>query len=414
VSQAHDDQPSPIERAYLLVMMIPFCVDDAGDVWLERGWHRDFVRHLTYIRRLTLVAPAYRLSEAKGQDLVRVDVPPSVTLRFVSLPKQESMLSALAALPRTASVLWDAVKSAEIVHSGIVGWPYPVGWIANAAALLQRRSLMIVVESAPWRLSDDPADHGWRDRMRASVMEVAARWFVNRATISFFTQPSYQTSLLTRTSRPGFVVPASWIDEGDVLSSASAAEAWRTKRERGEDARFLFAGRLMREKGLEVLLDAVERLRQKRIPLDLDIIGEGPLRARCTESATAGGSVRVRVLDPVPYGPAFFELVRRYHAVVVPSLSDEQPRIVFDAFSQAVPVISSDTDGLRPHVLAERTGWVVSRGDVSLLADALAAGASSPDRLERLGLEALEYARGSTHAKMHSDRRRLLSENLGL
>src|SRR5437763_3525524 len=55
----------------------------------------------------------------------------------------------------------------------------------------------------------------------------------------------------------------------------------------------------------------------------------------------------LRLLDPVPPGAPFLALVRRYHALLLPSLSDEQPRVVLDAASQAVPAIASDTDGLR-------------------------------------------------------------------
>ncbi len=49
-------------------------------------------------------------------------------------------------------------------------------------------------------------------------------------------------------------------------------------------------------------------------------------------------SVRVSLLEPVSYG-TFLNLLRGFDAILVPSLSDEQPRPIFDAFSQAVPVL---------------------------------------------------------------------------
>jgi hypothetical protein len=39
----------------------------------------------------------------------------------------------------------------------------------------------------------------------------------------------------------------------------------------------------------------------------------------------------------------FLSLLRGFDGALVPSLSDEQPRILYDAFSQAVPVIGSAT-----------------------------------------------------------------------
>ena len=395
-----------------MVNAIPYYVDDDGRVWLDRLWHRDFVRHMTYLTRLTFAAPAYRRSEAGAVDLVPVDVPPGVELRFVAIPKQESKLGALKNLPRTMQVLWKAVAHSEIVHSGIAGWPFPVGWIANAAAMLQRKSLVIVVESAPWRLTGE-ADNRWKRRIGAVVTEALGRWFVNHAAVSFFTQPNYRETLLTHGAGPGYVTPATWIDENDVLDLQGAERGWRAKRESGGNVRLLFAGRLTEEKGVGILLEAVELLRARGLQVDIDIIGEGLLRSRCEQSAAAGGSARVRVLAPVPYGAAFFQLLGQYHGVIVPSLSDEQPRIVFDAYSQALPVLASDSSGLKPYVFPGRTGWLVARGDSQALAEGIAEAIAAPATMERLGLLALGYAVTVTHGRMHVDRWRLLVEHLG-
>ena len=406
------DVPATIGRRYLMVNGIPYYVDDDGRVWLDRLWHRDFVRHMTYLTRLTFAAPAYRRAEAGETDLVRVDVPDGVELRFVAIPKQESKLGALRNLPRTARVLWKEVAASEIVHSGIAGWPFPVGWLANAAAMLQRKSLVIVVESAPWRLTGE-TDNRWKRRLGAVVTETLGRWFVNHAAVSFFTQPNYRETLLTHGAGPGYVTPATWIDENDILDLQGAERVWKAKRESSGNVRLLFAGRLAQEKGVEILLDAVELLRARGLQVDIDIIGEGPLRSRCEQSAAAGGSTRVRVLAPVPYGAAFFQLLGQYHGVVVPSLSDEQPRIVFDAYSQAVPVLASDSSGLKPYVFPGRTGWLIARGDSRALAEGIAEAIASPATMERLGLLALGYAVTITHGRMHLERWRLLVEHLG-
>ena len=47
----------PLSVRYLMIVPIPFYVDERGQVWLEEGWHRDFVEHLEYLPRLTLAAP---------------------------------------------------------------------------------------------------------------------------------------------------------------------------------------------------------------------------------------------------------------------------------------------------------------------------------------------------------------------
>jgi hypothetical protein len=48
--------------------------------------------------------------------------------------------------------------------------------------------------------------------------------------------------------------------------------------------------------------------------------------------------------------------------IVVPSLSDELPRIVFDAAPRRVPAFASETDGLRPNVEDHRPGRLIPSG----------------------------------------------------
>ena len=239
------------------------------------------------------------------------------------------------------------------------------------------------------------------------MTERLARFFVNRADLTLFTHEGYRRSLLTRPGRRGLVIPASWIDERDVLSPAAAADAWCAKRA-SPPVRLLFAARLVPEKGTELLLEAVARARVAAGALHIDVIGDGPGRKACEGAARRGGAIALRLLDPIPYGPGFFALLRGYHAALVPSLSDEQPRIVFDAFAQAVPVIAADTPGLAGNVRAGETGWLVPSGDAQAWAEALARAAGSARELERMGLAALGAAQAMTHAKMHEARWRAL------
>ena len=94
----------------------------------------------------------------------------------------------------------------------------------------------------------------------------------------------------------------------------------------------------------------------------------------------------MKVLDPIPYGQPFHAFLRGFDAVIVPSLSNEQPRILFDAFSQAVPVIASATGGIREVVESELTGRLVPPDDVTCLAEALIWASRSRPKLCAMGM----------------------------
>src|SRR5204863_5643793 len=115
-------------------------------------------------------------------------------------------------LPETLRQLWRAVSAADVVQSGVVGWPYALGWLANPMALLCKKKLLIVIESAPWR-STGLGHVSWKRKLRAATAERLARFFVNRASLNVFSHESYRQSLLTPGRAPGVVVPATWIDD---------------------------------------------------------------------------------------------------------------------------------------------------------------------------------------------------------
>jgi glycosyltransferase involved in cell wall biosynthesis len=179
-----------------------------------------------------------------------------------------------------------------------------------------------------------------------------------------------------------------------------------------EPVRFLFAGRLAAEKGVRILLEAVDKLAAAGIRATVDVIGEGPLRPEVI-AAQRSGPFGLKYFEPVPYGAPFLTFLQRYHAVVVPSLSDEQPRIVFDAAARAIPILASETDGLRPHIENDRTGRLIVPGDSEALAQAMAEWTHSPAILRNMGMEALSRVRGKTHLAMHAERSRMIARHLG-
>jgi glycosyltransferase involved in cell wall biosynthesis len=133
----------------------------------------------------------------------------------------------------------------------------------------------------------------------------------------------------------------------------------------------------------------------------VDIMGDGPMRDDVIAMAKGLGHVMLRWLPPVAYGAPFSAALRGYHAILVPTLSDEQPRIIYDAFAQAVPVIASDTAGHQAAVIDGQTGYRFAQGSAEALLAQMTDLAAAPDKLRQMGLAAREVALGSTHQLMH-------------
>jgi glycosyltransferase involved in cell wall biosynthesis len=343
-----------ITSRYLIPINIAAYEAD-GEYYADPLWAKDIDEHVKYIPNLTIACPVIH---GVPEGMVKIS-----GAKIAPLPFARGRLAGLVHLPRTVWRLAQYVRAAQVVHNGIGGWPYPLGWIAVPLSRLSGKRTIIIVESAPWRQ---------RSRF---LHESLGRFCVGLSELAFFTQEEYRNSL---GGGRGYIIHASWVDEDVILSDAEAQQSWDMK-----DAlpRFLYVGRLEQSKGLLVLLEAA-----KLAGVEIDVLGSGPLKDWLE------GQSGVTLL--------------RYHAVVVPSLSDEQPRIVYDAYSQAIAVIASATPGLRSCVKA---GWLAPPGDSAALSRLLKSLESQPSELRSAGLKAVSLARALTHQEMHRQRAQVIT-----
>lgn len=157
-------------------------------------------------------------------------------------------------------------------------------------------------------------------------------------------------------------------------------------RERG-DAPFTvgYAGRLVEQKGLRVLLDALGYLSP---PWRLSVVGSGPLGEEVAEWFAARGLAErldLRPRIPSEEMPAFY---RSLDVLVLPSLTrpnwvEQFGRVLVEAMACGVSVVGSDS-GEIPHVVGD-AGVIVPEGDSRALAAALQGLAGDDARREELG-----------------------------
>ena len=266
----------PITARYLIVISIQLYQDEAGHRYVEGLWYKDLKEHLTYLKSFTLACPIDRSDRPLNAISIQSEL--ASGLKIVELPNPSNFVKGLLALPVTMKILWSAIGRSDIVHTSVAGWPVPLGWIAIPIARLRRKLSVVIVESAFWRI---PARQhvSLRRLCRAWFSERLNRWCVTNASLSIFTQGEYRKSLLAKESERGHVINASWIDERDILDRTNALEIWQRKT-KGK-LRVLFAGRLVSDKGVLVLLSAMKRLEMAKVEIELDILGEGELFDIC-------------------------------------------------------------------------------------------------------------------------------------
>jgi glycosyltransferase involved in cell wall biosynthesis len=136
------------------------------------------------------------------------------------------------------------------------------------------------------------------------------------------------------------------------------------------------AGRLVRKKGFEYLLDALPLL-LKDGPLVLAIAGAGDLDDELKSQATRlGVSSAVRFLGNLTQDDVA-HLLAAADTIVVPSVRDDAgnvdglPNVVMEALASGTPLVTTPAGGIGTVVTDERTALVVSERDASGLAYAI-------------------------------------------
>ncbi len=151
-----------------------------------------------------------------------------------------------------------------------------------------------------------------------------------------------------------------------------------------DDGYVLFAGRLVEEKGIWTLMRAARELPQVKFK----IVGTGPEEQTLHE---AGDRLRNVEFLGFQSGEALWKLYRGARAVVVPSLWEEVFGLVaLESMAAGKPVIASNIGGL-PEIVADReTGFLVTPGSASSLAEAIDRLANDAPLAQGLGQAARE------------------------
>jgi glycosyltransferase involved in cell wall biosynthesis len=144
-----------------------------------------------------------------------------------------------------------------------------------------------------------------------------------------------------------------------------------------------FAGRLLPEKGIRELVDAVESLVHKGMRVKLRVAGQGPLSAMLEERASQlDFLVYLGRLSPSEVAA---ELDRASVFVNPSNLPEGLPTTLLEAGASALPVISTARGGSTELIRDGLTGWIIPRGDVDSIASCLRDVIAQPDEAIRRG-----------------------------
>ena len=208
-------------------------------------------------------------------------------------------------------------------------------------------------------------DESWSDDETAHFCDFAEQCARNFAPGSGVAQNVHREFGIRREIVPIFTICPDAGEYGGVgVSECRSDEVRQTATE----VRFGILCRMIEEKGLDCLLEALRKYQEKHGNLSFLFAGAGPLEKRVAtyikENSLRGVAQRRDFLSPV-------DVLHKLDVFVHPSVSDAMPMAVAEALMSGLPCIVSRVGGLPDLVRDGIEGLVVDAGDSAQVLSAI-------------------------------------------
>jgi glycosyltransferase involved in cell wall biosynthesis len=174
-----------------------------------------------------------------------------------------------------------------------------------------------------------------------------------------------------------------------IIHNGLREEEFQNWSDKNVEYDFVFVGELRMLKGIDVLLQAVEKVKESR-PVKVLIVGAGPdeefFKNKVLKPELKDA---IRISSPIYPARDAFKLGR---CVVMPSLAESFPYIVLEALAAGSPLITTNVGGI-PEIFGPYKDDLIPAGDVSALVDALVIAMENPEQLVSRSTEIQGYVK---------------------
>jgi len=285
--------------------------------------------------------------------------------------------SELGKLLRVMRLMWRILRG-DFTIAHLAGWGH---WIVRMAILSCK------LKGVPFSVESDspllPGLTGWREWLKRSGYPIWMNW-IGYAIPGGTRQAAYFRYYGVADDK--ICVSHMTVDTEKIRRTVTPSrKEFRATRQIPDDlVLFVFVGRLLQQKGVDVLLKAFATASTQSCQIGLVVIGDGPELERVQKAAadhpgklwSAGRADRVGVIT----------WLRASDVFVLPSRDEHWGLVVNEAMVCGLPVIVSDACGCADDLVETgRNGHVFRVDDVAELADAMLDLAQNAPKREAMG-----------------------------
>jgi len=333
-----------------------------------------------YFERVTVCAPVIDDSDFKGASVTQQNV------HFHPLPHYPNQLAFLRLIPAMRREMLSALKNTDLA---LVILPGYAGVMASILCQRRKRPMFQWVvgdwgKNVKVRRNNRLTYFGASSLATPLLDRLMAR--LTRDTLTFYTG-----HILYHNHQPHqHVRISSSIRASDFYLRQATAEMHTP-------INLLFVGRLAREKGLSYLLEAIQILRNAEIPAILHLVGTGALERELQHKARELELENYVIFHGfVPHGTLLYQHYQNSDIFILPSLQEQQGKVLLEAMTQSLPVIASAVGGIPTVIQDGENGLLVSPANAQAIAEAVQRLIRDYPLRKKLIAGGLDYARAHT------------------
>jgi glycosyltransferase involved in cell wall biosynthesis len=408
---------------YLLINHVPFGAGEkpghfrVGDLFFQ-----DLLAQARAIRevggQLIVATPLVpKLDAMSGGSFNTVEVDPTEAgFTYVPLPRYQSLKQYRSVRSELNAKLADAIKTADVVQMDYGGHPHMLGQIAwPIAQELGKKKIWLFDGADPFpRLELEAAKE-------KRLLKRIAKKLATRRKIAFC-RDAIRTADLVFAHNAAVVERFKDVWDGrchafdrsfvtDEILVSDLKSQISNLQDTNRPLRLVCAGRQVRIKGTDQVIRAVAKLREMKVPVELNVMGGGEdLQDFIKLSDDLVLEDIIHFTGTVPYGKPLFDEWAKADIMLVTNLTAEISRNVLLSLARGLPLVTYENPGTDALLRDHNAAVIVPKGSVEGLANAIATLSRDRSKLVELAENGLKLARTKTLDATHRRRAELAAE----
>jgi len=401
---------------YIIISPLKYTIDDNNSITVEQLWGLDLETNSKFIKNINVFAPFQVDQQLTTQNGSMHTFSKDSPIIFTALPNFNKRFYFLYKVPTIVYMLHTKIHKDDIVHCAGMAYP-PIGIIANIILWLKRHKKYIFVLDADFvrdlelriKSETNPFAKGIFNLLRNLYLCIFI-FCIKTSPLTFVVGDS----LYKKYKKYGNVdkIYASWVKEKDIISDVEILDrsnALLIKKE----LKLTFVANLTYIKNPKAAIEIMKILKNRGVSATLDIFGDGPLRPELETFVKESNLLDIVKFKGVVSYNSLNSILKEYDLIIVPNLSGEQVRIIFDAMANGVIVIGSELESFKKIIINYKNGVLCKPEDLENFANSIERLFANRSEMIKIIEEGVATVKKHTIESMHSKRAELVLNFFG-